>query len=180
MYKKLSMLIDKKGLTLLELLIVVAVLGILAGALIPNFQGVIADAKNSAAKADLRLLKIALYLYENDFGEIPEDVGPYGTGQLEEAFENWDSLFRMVPRIPNDPWGKTTGDQQFRDKYRYKAFNAQNPDQHNTFVIYSVGKNGKSDIGSVSDDRITLNTNCDDIIATNARWINGSTTGDIL
>ena len=49
--KKLN---NKKGFTIVELVIVIAVIGILAAVLIPTFSGVVESANNAAAASDAR------------------------------------------------------------------------------------------------------------------------------
>jgi general secretion pathway protein G len=53
----------KKAFTLVEILIVVAILGILAAMTLPTIQGHITEAKESAAKDTLRILRNAIELY---------------------------------------------------------------------------------------------------------------------
>ena len=53
----------KKSFTLVEILIVVAVLGILAAIALPTFRGHITEAKEAAAKDNLRILRNAIELY---------------------------------------------------------------------------------------------------------------------
>jgi len=57
--------------TLVELMIVVAILGILAAIVIPEFQGHIQQAKEAAAKDNLRILRQAIERYEAQFGIPP-------------------------------------------------------------------------------------------------------------
>ena len=45
---------NKKGFTIVELVIVIAVIAILSAVLIPTFSGVVANAKDQAAKADAK------------------------------------------------------------------------------------------------------------------------------
>jgi len=56
----------RTGFTLVELLIVVAILGILAAVVVPQFQDYTEKAKESAAKDNLRILRNAIELYAND------------------------------------------------------------------------------------------------------------------
>ncbi|MHC4645112.1 MAG: type IV pilin protein [Planctomycetota bacterium] len=53
----------KKGLSLVELIIVVAILGILGAIVLPQFQDNAAEARESAAKANLQSLRAAIELY---------------------------------------------------------------------------------------------------------------------
>jgi len=53
----------RKGFTLVELIIVVSILGILAAIVLPEFQGHISQAKESQAKANLRIFREVLARY---------------------------------------------------------------------------------------------------------------------
>lgn len=61
----------KKAFTLVELLIVVAVLGILASIAVPVFQDYIKEAKESAAKDDLRILRNVISVYAAQHNNAP-------------------------------------------------------------------------------------------------------------
>ncbi len=153
----------KKGFTLMELMIVVAVLAILAAILIPNFRGITADAKNSTAKADLRNLKMAVILYQNQFNVLPDDSS---SAKFEESLQNYSP--RVVDRVPVDPWSPSGA------KYQYDVA----PDG-TTFGIWSVGQDGTSET-TITDDTCTFAANADDIVATNAKTISGSTSGGVI
>ena len=61
----------KKAFTLAEILIMVAILGILASLVIPTFQSHAAEAKEAAAKDNLRILRNAIELYAAQHNGIP-------------------------------------------------------------------------------------------------------------
>lgn len=72
----------KKAFSLVELMIVVAVLGILAAIVVPQFQSHTTHAKESAAKSDLRTLRSAIELYTAQHNGIPPG---YPNGDITAA-----------------------------------------------------------------------------------------------
>ena len=67
-----------KGFTLLELLIVITILAVLAGAMIPLFKSSKADAQDAKTKADLDAIKSASVMFKYDTATWPS-VGTFGT-----------------------------------------------------------------------------------------------------
>jgi prepilin-type N-terminal cleavage/methylation domain-containing protein len=61
----------KKAFTLVEVLIVAAIVGILAAIVIPEFQNYIQQAKEAAAKDNLRILRTAIERYATEHNGIP-------------------------------------------------------------------------------------------------------------
>ena len=61
----------KKAFTLVEILIVVAILGILATIALPTFQSHPQEAKESAAKDNLRILRNAIELFTAQHNDVP-------------------------------------------------------------------------------------------------------------
>ena len=68
----------KKGFTLLELLIVITILAVLAGAMIPLFKTSKQDAQDAKTKADLDAIKSAAVMYKYDTAKWPS-IGNTGT-----------------------------------------------------------------------------------------------------
>ena len=60
-----------RGFTLIELMVVIAILGILAALIVPKFVGFTDDAKVGAAKQDIASLMQALKVYRIDNGNYP-------------------------------------------------------------------------------------------------------------
>ena len=87
--------IAKKGYTLVELLIVVAIVGILVSLAIPNFQQSAIKAKETALKQNLFTMRTVLDQYYADRGDYPES--------LESLIEA-----KYLRSIPMDPFTKST------------------------------------------------------------------------
>lgn len=76
MFKKLKKkLKDQRGLTLIELLAVIVILGIIAAIAIPSITKIIENSKADAVKADAKLILNAAKLYQADGNEIDSTNG---------------------------------------------------------------------------------------------------------
>ncbi|MEJ5207173.1 type II secretion system major pseudopilin GspG [Denitratimonas sp. CY0512] len=121
-----------RGFTLIEILVVVVIIGILAGAVMTNLWGETDRAMQARAKADIDTLKTSLNLYRLDNFVYPS------TNQGLEALinrpggspeaRNWRSG-GYIDRIPKDPWGRD---------YVYLS-----PGQRGDFDLYSYGADGQ-------------------------------------
>ncbi|HKQ60607.1 MAG TPA: prepilin-type N-terminal cleavage/methylation domain-containing protein [Candidatus Polarisedimenticolaceae bacterium] len=79
-----------RGFTLIELMVVIAIIGILAAGAVGHYTRSIAKAKEATLKEDLYILRTAISLYFSDKGKYPA-----GLGTLVEA--------RYLERLPLDP-----------------------------------------------------------------------------
>ncbi|MGB9779468.1 type II secretion system protein [Caldanaerobacter sp.] len=68
---------DERGFTLIELIVVIAILGILAAIAVPRFAGTLSSAKEKADKASAQIIAEAAARYVMDKGSVPTslDVG---------------------------------------------------------------------------------------------------------
>lgn len=69
--------VPHRAFTLIELLIVVAIIAILSAIAVPNFLEAQTRAKVSRAKGDLRTIAVALELYKVDTNHYPPENAPY-------------------------------------------------------------------------------------------------------
>lgn len=74
-------MIKEKGFTLIELMIVVAIIGILAAIAIPQFGEYRTKAYNSAAQTDLKAFQLAAEDFYNDYGTYPNAISA-STGSI--------------------------------------------------------------------------------------------------
>ena len=118
-----------QGFTLLEIIVVVAIIAILAAYIAPKVTGRVDDARISKAKSDIRVLESSLELYKLDNFVYPSnDQGlealvnkPSGSNT-----RNWrDGGY--IKKLTKDPWG---------NEYRY---------------VYP-GSNGEFDVSSLGSD----------------------------
>jgi general secretion pathway protein G len=121
---------SEAGFTLLELMIVIAILGLMAYMVAPRLMGVLTKAKPKIALADLKNLETALDMFYLDVGRYPTDEE--GLKVLYQKPENeipgWAGPY--IKRAPKDPWGR---------EYVYKC-----PGEHGTFDLSSLGPSGKA------------------------------------
>ena len=101
---------NNRGFTLIELMVVIVILGILAGLIIPRIMGRPEEARRMKAKIQIESIMTALKLYRLDNGEYPSTeqglealVEPPTVGQLPKAWRKGGYLEKG--KIPKDPWG---------------------------------------------------------------------------
>ena len=92
---------DRRGFTLVELLVVLIILGLLAAIIVPNFTGKTEKARVQTAKTQIQLLITALDLYKADVGEYPNSLEEL----ISSSAQNWDGPYLRKNKIPKDPWG---------------------------------------------------------------------------
>ncbi len=126
----------QKGFTLIEIMVVVVIIGLLAGIVAPKIFGNIGKASISKAKSDIRSLESALNSYKLDNFDYP------ATDQGLDALVSNPGDARnyapdgYMPRLPKDPWGRD---------YLYL-----NPGENGAIDVYSLGKDGQP--GGENDD----------------------------
>lgn len=97
----------RSGFTLIEVLLVVAILGVIAAAVVPALIGRQQDANNQVTKTSIKGLEQALKLYALDHqGEYPQG-GKDVLAQLANSSDyNGKKLKPYVDEVPKDAWGE--------------------------------------------------------------------------
>ncbi len=78
MMTKIRQRLNQKGFTLVELMVVIAILGILAAIAIPRFGDATATANTAKIQADLRTIDAAIVMYQAQRGSDPTGIGAAG------------------------------------------------------------------------------------------------------
>jgi general secretion pathway protein G len=115
----------KRGFTLLELLVVIVIIGLLAGYVAPRYFSQVGKSEIQVAKAQIESFEKALDQYRLDNRRYP-------TSQ-----EGLDAIRPYLKKsVPNDPWGRA---------YVYRS-----PGERGEFELLSYGRDGKA--GGNGDD----------------------------
>jgi general secretion pathway protein G len=117
------------GFTLLELLVVVVIIGLLAGLVAPRYFDQVGKTNTKIAKAQIDSLEKALDQYRLDVGSYPtSEQGLQALNTKPNNVEKWQGPY-LKKAVPADPWGRP---------YRYKS-----PGDHSDYDIFSYGADGQ-------------------------------------
>jgi general secretion pathway protein G len=118
------------GFTLLELLVVVLIIGLLAGFVAPRYFGQVGKSEINVAKAQIDALEKALDQYRLDTGHYPTtELGLAALVQRPQNEPKWSGPY-LRKDVPLDPWGRP---------YVYKMPGEKGGD----FDLVSYGKDGQ-------------------------------------
>lgn len=128
-----------RGFTLLELLVVIIVLGLLAGLVAPQILGRVGEAKVTSARTQMALLGTALDSYRLDNGSYP--TTEQGLQALREKPTreplppNWRGPY-LRKALPLDPWERP---------YLYRAPGVRNVTGYDLATLGRDGQEGGTD-----------------------------------
>lgn len=127
--QKLKLNIKIQGFTLLELLVVMVIIGLLAGYVGPKYFEQIGKSETKTAKAQIDALGKALDQFRIDTGSYPTtEQGLEALNKNPGNNPKWAGPY-LKKSVPNDPWDKP---------YLYKS-----PGEHSDYDLYSLGKDGQ-------------------------------------
>jgi len=129
------------GFTLLELLVVMVIIGLLAGYVAPQYFGVVSKSEVKVAKNQIDSFQKALTAYRLDVGSFPaSEQGLAALVKAPAGVQKWSGPY-LSKDVPLDPWGNA---------YVYRF-----PGQYGAYDILSYGHDGRpggqdndADIGS--------------------------------
>ena len=120
------------GLTLIEMIVVLAIIALVAALIVPNVIGRPDEARATVAKTDLRTISAALKMYRLDNGDYPTTAQGLAALSVKPTSEplprNWSGEGYLA-QVPVDPWGHP---------YIYRNLGAAGG-----FDLMSYGKDGK-------------------------------------
>jgi general secretion pathway protein G len=94
------------GFTLLELLIVVAIIGLLAALVAPRLVGVLGESQAKSTRAQVELLSTALVSFRVSNGRYPStEEGLAALLVAPEGLPTWSGPYLRKPTLPTDGWG---------------------------------------------------------------------------
>jgi general secretion pathway protein G len=127
-----------QGFTLLELLVVMVIIGLLAGYVGPKYFEQIGKSETKTARAQIDALGKALDQYRIDVGSYPNtEQGLAALNKNPTSEAKWQGPY-LKKSVPNDPWDKP---------YYYKS-----PGEHGDYDLYTLGKDGQLGGSKESED----------------------------
>jgi general secretion pathway protein G len=118
-----------RGFTLLELLVVMVIIGLLAGYVGPKFFAQIGKSEVKATKAQIDALQKSLDQYRLDMGHYPGTEQGLAALVVKPADEpKWAGPY-LSKVVPKDPWG---------NDYQYRS-----PGEHGEYDLLSFGRDGR-------------------------------------
>jgi general secretion pathway protein G len=130
------------GFTLLELLVVMVIIGLLAGFVAPRYFSQVGKSRVKAARAQIDSLDKALEQFHIDVGRLPTtEEGLAALNAAPAGMQNWEGPY-LKKAVPPDPWGHP---------YVYLE-----PGTHqNDFDLASYGRDGRT--GGTGEDADLVN-----------------------
>src|SRR6266481_8761178 len=102
----LGLIAGSRGFSLIELLVVIIILGLLAGLVGPRLFGRVGQSKTAAARAQIELFGAALDQYRLDVGSYPAAGAGLDALVKNTNVSDWNGPYLKKNLVPLDPWGK--------------------------------------------------------------------------
>lgn len=139
------------GFTLVEVMLVVAILGILLGIATISYSRYIEKTEAQEAVAQIREIEQSLEMYKLINYEYPANLTAIGKGNLKDP---WGNPYRYTRIEPPDPKSKKDEPANLKDLRKDRNEHPINTD----YDLYSMGKDGKTNLP------ITSHNSQDDVI----------------
>lgn len=130
-----------RGMTLIEILVVLTLIGIVMGIVGGNYLGQGEKAKQKAAKIEIEQIGQTLDMFKLEVGRYPTtQEGLQALITAPTGVTNWNGPYWKKSTLPKDPW---------TNEYKYAS-----PGQHGAYDVWSYGADGKEG-GEGTDKDIT-------------------------
>src|SRR6202051_4041533 len=135
----------QQGFTLVEMLVVIAIVGLIMGLIAPRVLNYLSESTVKAAKIQLQSFASALDLFYLDAGRFPSTAeGLTALVRQTPGVAAWNGPYLKGGNVPNDPWN---------NNYVYRS-----PGEHGPYDIMSYGSDGQEGGSGVAAD-ISLENN---------------------
>ena len=119
----------ERGLTLVELLVVLLIIGLIAAFAVPQVMRYLGGARQDAAAVQINQLSGILDLYRLDVGRYPSaSNGLDALLEKPSGADGWNGPYVKKAEALTDPWG---------NPYQYRI-----PGEHGEYDLYSLGADG--------------------------------------
>ena len=128
-----------RGMTLIEILVVLTLIGIVMGIVGGNYLGQGEKAKQKATKIEIEQIGQTLDLFRLEIGRYPTtQEGLQALISAPTGVPNWNGPYWKKNTLPKDPW---------TNEYKYAS-----PGQHGAYDLWSYGADGKEGGEGINKD----------------------------
>jgi general secretion pathway protein G len=129
----------QEGFTLVEMLVVIAIIGLIMGLIGPRVLNYLSESKVKTARIQLQSFSSALDLFYLDAGRFPSTAeGLAALVRRTPGAAAWNGPYLKGGNVPSDPWNHA---------YLYRA-----PGEHGPYDIVSYGADGQEGGSGTSAD----------------------------
>jgi general secretion pathway protein G len=131
--------VGQQGFTLVEMLVVIAIIGLIMGLIGPRVLNYLSESKVKTARIQLQSFAGALDLFYLDAGRFPSSAeGLAALVQRTPGVSAWNGPYLKGGNVPTDPWSHA---------YVYRS-----PGEHGPYDIVSYGADGQEGGSGVAAD----------------------------
>jgi len=155
---KIDLKTHNTGFTLIEVMIAIAIIGILASIAVPNYLKYKEKARIELAITEMKIIEKKIADLVADNGELPENLSEIG---LDKIIDPWGRPYYYQRIFGSEDALDDKGKQDDKSKKGKPRKDRSLHPMNTDFDLYSVGKDGKSTAP------LTAKINQDDIIRAN-------------
>jgi general secretion pathway protein G len=135
----------QRGFTLVEMLVVIAIIGMIMGLIGPRVLNYLSESRVKTARIQIQSFSSALDLFYLDAGRYPSSSeGLAALVKPAPGLAAWNGPYLRGGIVPNDPWGKP---------YAYRS-----PGERSAYEIVSYGSDGQEGGTGTASDISTVST----------------------